>query len=161
LLTQQPKCLAVIRLRGCINVRREVKDTLLMLHLPRANHATLIPSTQTYRGMLQTVKDYVTWGEVSKETLVELLKKRGEVVGGKKLSDNFLKQKLKYSSIEEIAEALYSGTIKLTEIKGVKPVFRLHPPSKGFKKSLKRSAVEGGEMGYRGDKINDLIKKMI
>ncbi|MBW3022557.1 uL30 family ribosomal protein [Candidatus Woesearchaeota archaeon] len=43
-----------------------------------------------------------------------------------------------------------------------KKFFRLHPPRKGFgRKGVKKSFKEGGALGYRGDKINELIKRMI
>ncbi|MFP4402915.1 MAG: uL30 family ribosomal protein [Candidatus Woesearchaeota archaeon] len=44
----------------------------------------------------------------------------------------------------------------------VKKFFRLHPPRGGFeRKGIKKNVVEGGALGYRGEKINDLIKKML
>ena len=58
---------AVLRLRGKGDLRREVKDTLRLLHLTRQNHCAIVPQDPTYRGMLQLVKDYVTWGEVDPE----------------------------------------------------------------------------------------------
>lgn len=156
----QAVCLAIIRLRGTINIRKDVKDTLRMLRLNRANHATVIPSSPQYLGMLQKVKDYVTWGEISRETLTQLLKKRGEMVGGKKVTLAYLKKK-GFKSFEDLAHKSHSLNFKLKDLKEVTPIFRLHPPSKGFKKSLKRAYKEDGELGYRGDKINWLIKKMI
>jgi large subunit ribosomal protein L30 len=133
-----------------------VEDTLRMLHLNRANHATLIPATPTFLGMLQKVKDHVTWGEISLEHLTDLLAKRGLLEGGKKLTERHPPDGLK-----EVAAALHSGKLKLKDLEGVKPIFRLTPPSGGFKHSLKYSCVEGGETGYRGEKINELIKKMV
>jgi large subunit ribosomal protein L30 len=39
---------------------------------------------------------------------------------------------------------------------------RLHPPVGGFeKKGTKKSFKEGGALGNRGEKINDLIKRMV
>jgi hypothetical protein len=43
----------------------------------------------------------------------------------------------------------------------VKPVFRLRPPSKGFKGKVKRSYTSGGVTGYRGEDTNKLIKRKI
>ncbi|KAA0009023.1 MAG: 50S ribosomal protein L30, partial [Thermoplasmata archaeon] len=68
---------AVIRIRGTIGARREIRDTLKMLNLLRINSCTIIPETPSYKGMLQKVKDYVTWGEASDETLALLLKRNG------------------------------------------------------------------------------------
>ncbi len=43
-----------------------------------------------------------------------------------------------------------------------KTFFRLHPPRKGFeRKGIKIPFKVGGALGYRGDKINDLIKRMM
>ena len=156
----EDQCLAVVRLRGTINVRRDVKDTLRMLHLTRANHATIISPTPQYLGMLQKAKDLITWGEISKENILGLLRKRGEITGGRRLTDDHVKEK-GCENLEEVAEKIYTSRLRLKDLDGVKPVFRLHPPSKGYKKSLKRDFTEDGELGYRGEKINELIRKMI
>jgi large subunit ribosomal protein L30 len=51
-------------------------------------------------------------------------------------------------------------TLKL--LKGKKKFFRMHPPRKGFeRKGIKIPFSKGGAVGYRGDKINDLIKRML
>ena len=50
--------------------------------------------------------------------------------------------------------------MEFNRLPGIKPVFRLHPPSKGFKGKVKRSYTAGGVTGYRGENINSLIKKM-
>ena len=156
----EPRCLAVVRLRGTVNVRRDVKETLKMINLTRPNHVTIIPATPAYLGMLNTAKDHVTWGEISEETLTELLLKRGETVGGEKLTEEHLK-KCEYGSFKGFAEALHSSKVKLKNLRGIRPVFRLHPPSGGFRRTLKRGFSERGELGYRGEKINDLLKKMM
>jgi len=154
------RCLAVVRIRGGVNLRRDVKDTLNMLHLTRPNHATLIPATPQYLGMLRKAKEYVTWGEASMDGVLTLLERRGEVEGGRRLSEEYVKDNLKFESLRDLAEALLSLKVKLTELRGVKPLFRLHPPSKGFKRTVKRAFSEGGELGYRGEKINELIRRM-
>ncbi len=44
----------------------------------------------------------------------------------------------------------------------MKTYFHLHPPIGGFeRKGIKHSFRQGGALGYRGARINDLIKKMI
>ena len=40
----------------------------------------------------------------------------------------------------------------------MKPVFRLHPPRKGYK-GIRHSVNEGGSLGYRGEDINNLAKE--
>lgn len=44
----------------------------------------------------------------------------------------------------------------------LKPFYRLHPPRGGFeRKGIKKSFTEGGVLGNRGAKMDDLIKRMI
>ena len=44
----------------------------------------------------------------------------------------------------------------------MKKFFRLSPPRKGFgRKGIKFAFTKGGALGYRGIKINDLIKRML
>jgi len=153
------KCLAVVRVRGTINVRKEIEDTLKLLHLTRNCHATLIDNRPSYMGMLHKVQNQVTWGEVSKEVIALLLKKRGRLVGNKKLTDEYVKR-LGFESIDDLAEAIYNLKVEFNKLPGIKPVFRLHPPSKGYKGSIKKSWKSGGVTGYRGEAINDLLKRM-
>jgi large subunit ribosomal protein L30 len=154
------KCFAVVKVRGTISAQRETRETLGMLRLARTNHAVLIDNRPSYIGMLYRVQNYVTWGEVSKETVALMLKKRGRLAGGKKLTDESM-EKLGYKSIEALADAIASCKVEYQKLQNVQPVFKLSPPSKGFKGKTKKSFSAGGEAGYRGEKINELIKRMI
>lgn len=153
------KCLLVIRIRGGVNAPRRVEDTLRMLRLNRNNTATIIDDRPEYLGMLQRVKDWVTWGEVRPETIQRLLEERGKTVGDHPIEAQML-EKLGFTSIRDLAEAIAEGKIQLRRLKGIKPFFRLHPPKGGFKKSIKRSYTDRGELGYRGEAINELAERM-
>jgi large subunit ribosomal protein L30 len=102
----------------------------------------------------------VTWGEISKENVALLLKKRGRLMGDKKLTDEYV-QEMGYKSLDDLAEAVYKLEVEFAHLPKVKPVFRLRPPKKGFRGKVKKSYAAGGVTGYRGEAINDLIKKMI
>lgn len=108
---------AVIRLRGSVNMNKDVKETLSLLRLKSANHCVLVDDSPSYRGMLKKVENWVTWGEVSEEM-------------GKRLKER-------------------EGNVR---------VFRLSPPSKGLK-SIKLRFPKG-DLGYRGEKINELLGRM-
>jgi len=149
----------VVKVRGTISAQRETRETLEMLHLERTNNAVLIDNRPSYMGMLYRVQNYVTWGEVSKETVALLLKERGKLAGGKKLTDEAV-EKLGYKSIDALADAIASCKVEYQKLPNVQPVFKLHPPSKGFKGKTKKSFRAGGEAGYRGEAINELIKRM-
>lgn len=153
------RCLAVVRVRGLSDIRKDIQDTLHMLNLARNCNATLIDDRPSYLGMLKKVQNCVAWGEPSKDTIIGLLKKRGRAAGNKRLTDDD-SEKLGYATVDKLAEALYNQEVQLKDLSGIKPVFRLHPPRKGFKGSIKKSFKSGGVTGYRGEAINDLIKRM-
>ena len=159
-MAEQRKCLVAVRIRGLSDIPQETKDTLMMLRLTRNCHATLLDDRPSYIGMLRKSKNCLTWGEVSKENIALLLKKRGRIVGDKKLTDEYVKE-LDYDSLDALAEAIFNVEVEFSSLPEVKPVFRLRPPKKGFKGKIKRSFASGGEAGYRGEAINDLLKRMV
>jgi len=159
-MVQQRRCLAVVRVRGVSDIFREVKETMKMLHLERNCHATLIDNRPAYLGMLKKAQNCLTWGEISKDTLALLLKNRGRLVGDRKLTDEYA-EKVGRKSLDELAEALCKGELEFHGLPDIKPVFRLHPPSRGFKGKVKRSFASGGVTGYRAEAINDLLRQMI
>lgn len=154
------KCLAVVRVRGTVNVRKDINDTLRMLYLVRNCYATLIDNRPSYLGMLQKVHNHVTWGEVSKEVIALLLREKGRLAGNKRITNEYAK-KIGFESIDDLAEAIYSLKVEFRKLPEIKPVFRLRPPSGGLEGSVKKSYKSGGVAGYRGEAINDLLKRMI
>ncbi len=151
--------LAVVRIRGSVKVRRDINETLRMLGLVRVNHCVVIDDSPSYKGMLHKVKDFVTWGEIKPETLAILLRRRGRLSGGEGISDEFVKSHTQFDSIDEFAEAVCAGKANLGDLPGLKKVFRLHPPKKGYR-GIKRPFRNGGSLGYRGEEIGDLILRM-
>ena len=151
---------AVLRLRGKSDLRQDVKDTLRMLHLTRQNHCAIVPQDGTYRGMLQLVKDHVTWGEVEAEVLARLLLKRGRQLGDRPIDDAFVKAHSKFKSIWDLSQALAKGDARIGDVQELRPVIRLPPPRKGFR-GIKRGFHDGGDLGYRGTAINELLQRML
>ena len=140
--------LAVIRIRGTVKAKQDAVDTLKLLRLNKKMHCVVLSENPSYKGMLQKAKDYITWGTVSDEILASLVTKRGRKDGNIRLNDKEAKA---------VIDALKAKG-KVPE--GVKPVFRLNPPSKGFDNGIKHHFPDG-ELGYRGDKINELLLRMI
>lgn len=151
--------LAVIRIRGRTGIREPIEDTLRKLRLIRINHMVFVPESKEFKGMLNLAKDYITWGEISKDTLSLALKERALLKGRKKIREDEMKDSLGFGSFDEVADYLISGKT-LTSLKNVVPVLRLNPP-KGGLESIRKSYKSGGSSGYRGDGINLLIKKML
>ena len=77
----------------------------------------------------------------------------------KKVTDEYVAENSDYNNIAELAEALINSEVKLADV-GIKPVFRLHPPRKGYE-DIRLSVNEGGSLGYRGEEIKDLAKRML
>ncbi|MBS3055514.1 MAG: 50S ribosomal protein L30 [Candidatus Aenigmarchaeota archaeon] len=149
---------AVIRISGTVNASRDVEDTLKMLRLEAPNNCVLVPEDASFKGMLGHVKDFITWGEVEKETLVNLLEKRLRLMGNKKIEKKSLKEVTGFDSFEKLADELMKGK-KLKDFKKLKPVLRLTPPSKGFKST--REGFPRGDLSYRGKEINKLLERMM
>jgi large subunit ribosomal protein L30 len=157
--------LAIIRLRGRADVPPDVERTLELLRLYKKFHASIYPdSLPGIQGMLREAAMWITWGEIEYIVLLELLRRRGRAPGNRPLSDEYIARATngKYKTIEDLASSLYKREAVLHKMENiVKPVFRLHPPSGGFKGSIKKPYGAGGELGYRGKEINDLIRRMI
>ncbi len=133
------KLVAVVRVRGRIGVRRSINETLTRLNLSRVNSVALLFGSGSNIGMVKKCSDFVTFGEISADSLERVLKK-----GGAKASK------------EEI-DVLMSGGKKAGEI--VRLPIRLKPPRRGYE-DTKRSYSNGGAVGYRGEAINELLKRM-
>ena len=145
--TKESKKLAVIRVRGLNGLDRKVKSTLELLNLDYKNTCVVLEGTSTNTGMLKTVKDFITWGEIGDDTYKNLIEKRGEEYKGR-AGDS--KNKYKYNKFISEGD------------KKIKKIFRLNSPIKGFgRKGIKIPFKNGGGLGFRGEKINDLIKRML
>ena len=139
---------AVVRIRGSMDVSHRIKDTLRMLNLKAVNNCVLVPKTADFEGMLENARPYVTWGEVKPDTVEKLVLKRGRLPGDKRLEPKQAK---------EISKNIVSkNTVKES---GIKPVFKLSPPRKGLR--TVKLAFPKGDAGFRGDKINELLERMI
>ncbi len=134
------KLLAVIRVRGRAGVRHDIKETLSRLNLDRINNLTLIYGTKPNMGMIKKCNDFVTYGEISNDLL-------GKLASRKELS-------VKKEELEEI----FGGKKRPRD--SIRFPIRMHPPRRGYE-GIKHSYSNGGALGYRGEKINELLKRMM
>jgi len=139
--------IAIVRIRGQQGLNRDIRDTIEMLKLVKKNFCTVVNNNPSVMGMINKVKDYVTYGEIDDETYKLLIEKRGVDYTGPETDS---KGKIKYNRF-------------ITENgRKVKKYFRLNSPKKGYgRKGIKWIFSKGGGLGNRGTKINDLIKRMI
>jgi len=151
---------AIVRIRGKVRRSAPVRNTLRMLALTRQNHCVLVREDAATKGMIQKVKDFVTWGEVSPEVLAKVLLKRARAAGDARINDAYVKANSRFKSIWDLAQAVTKGEARLADVKGLKPVLRLHPPTGGFE-GTKRPYADRGTLGYRGKEINALLERMV
>lgn len=70
--------IALVLVRGLIGISSDIKETLFRLGLKRKFSCTVVEDTPVNLGMIQKVKDYVTFGNITEETHKMLIEKRGE-----------------------------------------------------------------------------------
>ncbi|MEK6891312.1 MAG: uL30 family ribosomal protein [Nanoarchaeota archaeon] len=144
------KPIIIIRIAGIVNRSADIEDTLDKLKLRRKYACSVFSNTPEIMGMIKKVRSFTAYGNINKETLVELIKQRGEV--DKK---NNPKQSDKIDAEKSAESILKNGNFENT---GLKPFFRLHPPRKGINT---KQHFPHGVLGDHGEKINELIRRML
>jgi len=153
--------LAVVQVRGILGMNRKFRDTLKLLKLTRKNSCVVVDNNPIYLGMLDKLKDYITWGEIDPDTFKLLLEKRGKITGDKSLTEAYLKDKVNMN-YDSFSKSFLEGKLKLKDVPGMKTYFRLKPPVRGFEAGgIKTPYSMGGVLGYRKESINDLLRRMI
>ena len=151
---------AIVQLRGEVNQSEPVRDTLSMLNLHRVNHATLVPETDAYSGMVTKVNDWVAHGEPSEKTVELLIKQRAEPAEAEAdIDDEWVDANTDYDDVSALAAALLEEETTLQD-EGLAPTLRLHPP-RGGHDGVKHSAKEGGQLGkHTTEEIDTLLEAM-
>ena len=141
--------IAVVRIRGIRNIAPKTKRTMELLNIEKENNCVIIEDSPQNMGMVKKCKDYITYGPISEDTLFALLKKRGEK------GSRMLREIMEDEEIKQVAnKIMHEENVK----NFIDPVFRLHPPRKGYK-TIKKPAPEG-DLGKRED-MDSLIKRMM
>ena len=138
--------IAVIRIKGMVNMNERIEDTLSRIRLRRKYSCVIVDGLNPLiRGVLQKLRSFVAYGEIDETTLKELVKKRGQLI-----------EKNKKIDADKIAEQI----IKNKNMKNlpIKPFFRLHPPRGGIDS---KQHFPQGVLGNHGKNINNLIRRML
>jgi large subunit ribosomal protein L30 len=117
--------IAAMRIKGQFAVAEGFKPTMDMLGLGRKNRCVILEDSPNNMGMIKKVKDFITYGEIDKEVLAKLEKKKEPIIKTESMI-----------------------------------VFSLPNPKGGFK-HIKKGYNEGGDLGYRGKEINELLERVI
>jgi len=136
----------VIRISGLVDMNEKAEQMLYRLRLRRKYSAVLLKPTVENQKILQQIRNFVAFGDISKETLVELIKKRG-----------ISKVKTKKLDAESV---ILNIEKKHASDWDIKPFFRLHPPRGGID-SKKHFGVDAGVLGDNKEQINELVRRML
>ena len=134
------RLIAVVRVRGIAGVRKSINETLSRMNCSRVNSLSLMFGTKSNIGMIKKCNDFITYGPVSEQTVEKVIASKQVKV-----------------SKEDIG-AVMDGKKRARDLMNV-PI-RLKPPRHGYE-GIKEGFSNGGALGYRGEKINELISRMI
>jgi large subunit ribosomal protein L30 len=135
-----------IRISGMVNIDAPVEESLFRLRLRRKYSAVLVRPTAENLKLLQHLRNFIAYGDISKETLKELIIKRGAPLKkGTKIDADRVVLDLEKKDLEAL---------------GIKPFFRLHPPRGGADTKV-HFPVRKGILGDNKEKINVLVRRML
>lgn len=151
--------LLVLNIHGKINSSEAVRKTLGELKAERKFSASVVTDDPVTLGMLKLCKDFVAWSPLETGLLAALLEKRGMVSMTAPLDSKALGE-LGFKTHADLAKKMAEEGLRLSQVKGVRPSFRLAPPRGGFRASLRRQFTERGMLGSN-PKLPDLVRRMI
>jgi large subunit ribosomal protein L7e len=180
----EPKLAFVVRIKGINKIDPKKRKTLQLLRLLQINNGVFIKLTKATMEMLKIVEPFVAYGYPNQKSVRELIYSKSDT-GSILLSETNSyaergygkvdKQRLPLTDNEIIEENLGKyGMICMEdlihEICTVGPnfkaasnflwPFKLNSPTGGFRKRKFKHFIEGGDLGNREDKINELIRQM-
>jgi len=125
----------------------KMQETLYRIKLRRKYAAVLLQPTTNNIGLLKRIRNHVAYGNINRETLIELIKKRAQP-----------KDKSKKINQEKVLEQLEKGNLGSLDIK---PFFRLHPPRGGIDAKNHFNTSKKAVLGDNKEKINELVRRML
>ncbi|KAF2025990.1 60S ribosomal protein L7 [Setomelanomma holmii] len=163
----EPKLAFVVRIKGINKIDPKKRKTLQLLRLLQINNGVFIRLTKATLEMLKIVEPFVAYGYPNQKSVRELIYKRGYGKVDKQrlpLTDNeIIEENLgKYGMIcmEDLIHEIYTVGPNFKQASNFLWPFKLNSPTGGFHKRKFKHFIEGGDLGNREDKINELIKQM-
>ena len=163
----EAKLAFVIRIRGIIGMSPKVKKILQLLRLRQLHSGVFVKLNGSTIKMLRLVEPYIAYGTPNLKTVRELVYKRGYGKVNKQrvpIDNNAVVEQVlgKYDivCVEDVIHELYTTGPHFKEVANFLWPCKLSSPTGGFKMKLLHYN-EGGDAGDRGEKIHELVKKMI
>ncbi|KAF2828862.1 60S ribosomal protein L7 [Ophiobolus disseminans] len=163
----ESKLVFVVRIKGINKIDPKKRKTLQLLRLLQINNGVFIRLTKATTEMLKIVEPFVAYGYPNQKSVRELIYKRGYGKVDKQrlpLTDNeIIEENLgKYGMIcmEDLIHEIYTVGPNFKQASNFLWPFKLNSPTGGFHKRKFKHFIEGGDLGNREEKINELIKQM-
>ncbi|MGA8405276.1 MAG: 50S ribosomal protein L30 [Nitrososphaeraceae archaeon] len=150
--------LLVVRIRGTVNIPYWADLTLRNLNLEKKFSATLVPDSPAYLGMLRKIAGMIAWSKADSTIVKELFLKKARRTGSIPISDSDVPND--FGNIEGLVTAIVEDKVKISELKNIKPFFRLNPPKGGFRRKTKKAYSDGGILG-KNKELPELVRRML
>ena len=158
----------IIRICGVWGrIPKEIQLLLTKLNLNNLYNAVILFYNKENLKLIKLIENYVTWGFIKKTRIEELLRKRGSVTAGNKEQNELDNAQIEASlgkcgifCLEDIVHELSYETKNAKSVLNYLGYFTLSEREGGFDK-VNLMYEKGGNTGFRGDKINSLLKEMI
>ncbi len=135
--------IVIIRISGLVEMPGYANEMLHRMRLRKKYTTVLVRESPETLKILQHIRNFVAYGKITPETLELLISKRGKSIDKKKFDVKKIIAEMEKKDLESL---------------GLKPYFRLHPPRGGIKSKIH---FPKGILGDNGDKINDLVRRML
>lgn len=146
--------LCAIKIRSSIKKSSDIQTALKTLGLNKTNSCVILRKNPSNLGLLKVAESVLAYGEINKDSLAVLLKKRAKLSNSKRFDWTG-------SDPDSAAQEIIEGKKSLKDL-GIKRVFGLHPPLKGFGRMGKKAPFTvKGAFGYRGSNMDELLKRMV
>ncbi|MCJ1306649.1 60S ribosomal protein L7 [Agyrium rufum] len=163
----EPKLVFVVRIKGINKIAPKPRKILQLLRLLQINNGVFIRLTKATMEMLKVVEPYISYGYPSLKTIRELVYKRGYGKIDKQriaLTDNQLIEdnlgKYGIVCMEDLIHEIYTVGPNFKQASNFLWPFKLSNPTGGFRPRKFKHFVEGGDLGNREEKINNLVQQM-
>jgi len=163
----EPKLAFVMRIRGINGVHPQPRKVMQLFRLRQINNGVFVKLNKATLNMLRIAEPYIAWGVPNLKSVRELVYKRGYGKVDKQripLTDNAIIEKVLGDKdvlcMEDLIHEIFTVGNNFKSASNFLWPFKLNTPRGGWRRKYNHYN-DGGDFGFRGDKINALLRKMI
>ncbi|XP_076456421.1 large ribosomal subunit protein uL30-like [Babylonia areolata] len=163
----EPKLAFVLRIRGINGVHPRPRKVLQLFRLRQINNGVFLKLNKATLSMLKIAEPYITWGVPNLKTVRELVYKRGYGKLDRQripLTDNAVVEKQLGDKdilcMEDLIHEIFTVGPSFKAASNFLWPFKLNTPNGGWRRKYNHFN-DGGDFGFRDEKINELLRRMI